>query len=751
MTFLHPLILAAGLGLIAIPILIHLLMRRRRKPVPWGAMRFLLEAYKTQRRRMTLEQMLLLLVRCLLVALLGMAIARPMIGAGAGLGSNARTLVVLLDNSITSDLTDEGGQTALERHKALVAGALERLDPARGDRASIITLGAPARGVALPPTADIAGVVRALASIEGTDSAPDFLGASETLASVLEAQDDNAPPVSVLIASEFRAGQGVGRSALPSLGDSVEALLVTPPPAPASGNIAIEALEPMRTLVVASGASGGLGTGQARVTLRRSGSAIGRSEITSVRLVSDLNPSLVLGEGRLSWSPGQSEGEALVSLDAEALSRAGADGALVLRAEIDPDELSRDNTRRRAIEVRDSIRVGIAAPGRYAAGGGVERYTPSDWLRLALSPGEQSSLGGIQLEQIEPGVIDASRLSRLDALALPRPDLIDNDAWDRISAFARAGGLVIAMPPNHTGAQLWTDRFTSSLGLRLSIEREPRAYTAPMGLRPGDSGASPLLSMIGGELEFLAQPVRVRRLLPIAIDPQGGASAILSVEDGAPLVVASAPSGDEGGRGLVVLFAVAFDPEWTDLPTKPLLVPLMQEIVRQGAGRARGSFGGPAGARVSAPPSSVELAPIGASGASIPLDENGLTREPIRTSGAWRAIDQRGAARAVVVVNPDTRATLADPEDAPRVERWLATLAPEIEVQWIDPSASATLDANTTSIAQALAAPRRGREYAWIIFSAALGLGLVELVLARICSHADLRDASAPPQLRSGA
>jgi hypothetical protein len=42
-TFLHPILAAAAIGAISIPILTHILMRRRR-PVMWAAMRFLLEA-----------------------------------------------------------------------------------------------------------------------------------------------------------------------------------------------------------------------------------------------------------------------------------------------------------------------------------------------------------------------------------------------------------------------------------------------------------------------------------------------------------------------------------------------------------------------------------------------------------------------------------------------------------------------------------------------------------------------------------
>ena len=56
MTFLHLQLAIVGFACIAIPIIIHLLMRRRRKPIMWGAMRFLMEAYRKQRRRLCVRQ-----------------------------------------------------------------------------------------------------------------------------------------------------------------------------------------------------------------------------------------------------------------------------------------------------------------------------------------------------------------------------------------------------------------------------------------------------------------------------------------------------------------------------------------------------------------------------------------------------------------------------------------------------------------------------------------------------------------------
>src|ERR1700709_878808 len=85
--FTTPLFALAGILLAAIPIIIHLLNRRRFKTVTWAAMEFLLRAMRKNRRRLKFEQWLLLATRCLLVFLLGLALARPLGCENAGLSS----------------------------------------------------------------------------------------------------------------------------------------------------------------------------------------------------------------------------------------------------------------------------------------------------------------------------------------------------------------------------------------------------------------------------------------------------------------------------------------------------------------------------------------------------------------------------------------------------------------------------------------------------------------------------------------
>jgi hypothetical protein len=78
MLFLNIAILL-GLAAVSIPVLIHLFNRKSADRVDWGAMQFLRDSLVSRRRRILLEEMLLLAVRCLLIALAVLAMARPFI------------------------------------------------------------------------------------------------------------------------------------------------------------------------------------------------------------------------------------------------------------------------------------------------------------------------------------------------------------------------------------------------------------------------------------------------------------------------------------------------------------------------------------------------------------------------------------------------------------------------------------------------------------------------------------------------
>src|ERR1700710_1902513 len=100
MPFLHAAMLA-GFAAVGIPIIIHLLNKRKFERVVWAAMRFLQVSVDQNQRRIQVEDILLLLLRCLLIALLVLALARPALRAASSgiLGQTKVTAVIVLDNS----------------------------------------------------------------------------------------------------------------------------------------------------------------------------------------------------------------------------------------------------------------------------------------------------------------------------------------------------------------------------------------------------------------------------------------------------------------------------------------------------------------------------------------------------------------------------------------------------------------------------------------------------------------------------
>jgi len=119
-SFLNSIILF-GLAAAAIPLLIHLLARRRLKKVYFSSLTFLKSMQKSQLRWLKIRQLLLLIVRTLIIIFLVLAFARPALRSHLrGVGAEAQTsAVVLLDNSYSmSRETKDGSLYEMERGKA---------------------------------------------------------------------------------------------------------------------------------------------------------------------------------------------------------------------------------------------------------------------------------------------------------------------------------------------------------------------------------------------------------------------------------------------------------------------------------------------------------------------------------------------------------------------------------------------------------------------------------------------------------
>lgn len=112
MTFLSPFLLWF-LAAASVPVIIHLLNKRRHKTVQWAAMQFLLKATRESRGKKKLRHILILTCRALAIAALAFAAARPIVSGLLGWGAGTiDTVVLVLDRSASMELRSNDGQPA---------------------------------------------------------------------------------------------------------------------------------------------------------------------------------------------------------------------------------------------------------------------------------------------------------------------------------------------------------------------------------------------------------------------------------------------------------------------------------------------------------------------------------------------------------------------------------------------------------------------------------------------------------------
>ena len=171
MTFLQQAMLW-GLFAVSIPVIIHLLNRRRFRTVEWGAMQFLLKATRDSRGKKRLKHILILLMRSLAVAALVFAIARPLAGGFLGWGGGqVETVVLILDRSASMERSEKDIQVT-KRKSVLtkVAGAMNELEGAR-----LVVIDSATGKAQEVPSPD---VLPELSFTAPTDSGADIPGAS---------------------------------------------------------------------------------------------------------------------------------------------------------------------------------------------------------------------------------------------------------------------------------------------------------------------------------------------------------------------------------------------------------------------------------------------------------------------------------------------------------------------------------------------------------------------------------------------
>ncbi|MEM7229650.1 MAG: BatA domain-containing protein [Planctomycetota bacterium] len=706
----------AGLLAMSIPILIHLLSRQRRKPVEWAAMKFLLEAYRKHKRRLQIEQLILLALRCLIIGLFGLALARPLLkNAGILDAGGDRIVYIVLDDGLASSVTDDDGSTTFDAHRDAAIRFVQELAP--GDTVGVVLASQPVEIMLNPPTADHGAVVRLLEGLEPKASATDLDGAMRVLMDAVADTEAGTEDVTVFLLSEFREGSATLDAPLPAWRERrPDVRLVTLQPAVQTPtNVQVESIEPVSRVVLSSGAAG---REQILVRLARQGDSLER-DVSRVRLSGD---GMAPVEPRaVTWDPGQTSADVEFMIDPIGTD----DGEIVLTAEIDHDAVPDDNVRHVLLDLRERLRILLIDRRRFGFEPSVDRLSAGSWMRRALEPIDVSPM---EVVEVEPAALDIADIRTTDAIILVRPDLIADDGWELIRTYVDAGGLLFIAPPGELNVHQWTETFTQAMDLAWTFDLEvdePGGGLALADVQP----ATEVLSLLSSELEVLAPPVRVYRRLRVDTTDTD-ITPVLDLTDGSPLLIAGTPRTDTDGavvssNGLVLMLLAAPELAWTNLPSKPLMVPLAHELVRQGLSSIRSSVRHMVGARprIRAMYADARALEHPDGGAITIDDSDGRPVAALTRSGVYTVRDRGNQSMGLMAVNVDPQAGNITAQSPEQVDLWL--------------KASGDWSVFAADASEQLAGERdEGAPLAMWLLIAVLALVTVETVLARIFSHA---------------
>ncbi len=629
--FTTPGLAAAGAALVTIPILIHLLFRLRRKRVDWAAMRFLLEAFKKQRRRLKLEQWLLLAVRCLLVALIGAALAGPLLSGCSemlrGGGQGGRVVHIVLDDALSMGMVEVGEATRLDRLKAQARSVIEAADPAdeivlwrAGEAIERIAVEAGPGGGGGEENGDLrVRLLERLDTIEPRFGRSAVAGVLERVAGELEASGSDPSRSHVVVLSDFSRGttwlDRPPAAVLEGLGERAQVTVSAP--ASASANVQLSTLSADRSVVVTDGLSRAVVSLRGQV--RRSG---GASSLQPLRLTVEVLDAaggvLAQLQRPVVMEPGQATVPVNVdvTLPADALTMNLGEGAsasdqpnqgreLAVRAvltsaqpDLALDGLAADDQRLAVVRLRNRLTVGLVedvtgrggplGDGGVGGGGGLD-LRPGQWLAAALAPGR--GVEGFAVSVVPPSVVSAEAVSELDAVMVLRPDLVSAPGWGALHDYLRAGGVVWVMPPPQLEDDLaWTRPMAQRLGLSWTWGDSVVTLATPRSL-DADQPAPPTLQLLAANWPGLLRPVTVSRYLAVqAPDAKTWLTLERQGTDTTEALAQASGDDDVSGRalmvververGVLVYLGTAVDPNWTTLPVKPLLTSLMQDAMR---------------------------------------------------------------------------------------------------------------------------------------------------------------------------
>jgi hypothetical protein len=561
-----------GLAAAGVPIIIHLLNRRRYREVPWAAMRFLLAAIRKNRRRIRIEQWLLLAIRTLLVILVACAMAKPFLESFGAVIAGSRThRVLVLDSSLSMGYT-AGEASRFDQAKALAAQLVK--DSRRGDAISVISMGDPPRVVIGEPSPNLNEVRKEIDELAMTDAGTDLAATFEAVDRVLDASPIQQKEV--LFLTDLQATSWRPRS---QADEGLKRILAR-----------LEARRP-RFVVIDLGKPGGENRAVTELKLEDPVVTVGSPILVRATLhnfgnsASDGVRVRLTADSRL----GPEEAHDLPpAADVPVVFRQQFDtpGDHVIEIAIDDDPLVVDNRRWLMVPVRESLKV-LLVDGHFKA----QPYeAETDYLAQALSPSEEAPGGShpIRVEVVSESQLSSRELAPHDVVVLCNLAQFTAPEVAALEDYLKQGGGVVVFG----GDQVLADNYN-----RLLFDDGKGLLPASIGASKGDASKKdagftfnamgyrhPIVSEFRGEADPVTAgltQVQTWQYHKLAIPPGSKAEVALSFDSGDPAVIEIARQ-----RGRVILVATSADRGWTTWPIHKSYVPVMQQIVlRASAGR----------------------------------------------------------------------------------------------------------------------------------------------------------------------
>lgn len=582
--FLNSLMLF-GLAAVSVPIIIHLLNKRKFERVVWAAMRFLQVSVEQNQRRIRVEDLILLVLRCLLLALLALALARPVIRAvTSGLfGQAGVTSVILLDNSYSMGAVD-GANTRFEQAKTAADQAIGSL-PA-GSSVAVYYAADAAEGVIPEPTFDLNLARKTIREAKLSDRGSNLYPAVRKAVETLQGRPGLRKEVVLVTDGQGQAWkqyQEIRKTLDDAKADVHSHVLLIG----STGEQRLSQNLGVSDLRLASGAAVVSQPLHFEVRVTNYGNADRRDVRVALKVDEETTPT---DEGTIdSIPPGGSRSLAL-------FAKLPKEGAHSITASLPADYLPADDARTVVVRAVSQVKVLVVdgQPGRDP------RDSETFFLRNALLPIAAGKADEFhhKVTVIPSTELETTKFDPYDVVFLANVTDVSPATLDAFAGYVGRGGGLVIFPGGNVNLNFYNDQLGKAyqfLPAQLSdAHGDPEKEEDAFHLQ-GSNFEHPIASLWNDRAAGSpagANFYRAFDLIPAKADASAPKPAANLPEIGSPRVVMSFADGKPAvierawGRGRVVLFASTADTDWNDLPARPnVWVPLVHRIVGAVVGR----------------------------------------------------------------------------------------------------------------------------------------------------------------------